>query len=513
MPPIAEHAPGQGRPRSRPCFRWARGRPREFHKRVSSSSGKRGGDVRCDRSLKKAASQPRGGNGSRNRATWSFPKAFYGGSNPRWTTGWTRDCARSIAACVDPGLHGPPPPLELELPAHGELLTFPPLMGLLSQLVASSFVFHHTHSDRHGPHTGGKPWHHDYEPGADEMLVLECAVRRALPRWRSPAGLPNAWDPVRWRHLDVQAQGRGGAPSLPSFPISRALGSAAGHTGRRGVGERRDAPRGPRTVRAGWPPSHRRNRLSLPDAAGKARSCARDLSQRRTSASPSPSRSPAIGGGVPPAGRSVTPASTPLAETGMAGGHRRPSRKRHDTALSHGSWSAPVMFGPSCPLYPPGVYAGIPARGIEDAFAAGDGLPNPRRPSRTHRTATRGRRRDSETAWRRGTAASDRDRAVDAGARRLDREHRAAEHPTGARRGRGTPALGRQRLYPRVRGVAATRRTDRRPVGTPPHAAARHRDLRDRLPGRRSRTERRHAHHRAPHRGSERRSPHPTPWR
>ncbi|MFI6344111.1 phytanoyl-CoA dioxygenase family protein [Streptomyces sp. NPDC050560] len=72
--------------------------------------------------------------------------------------------ARSIAACVGPEPAQAPPVLELELPAHGELLTHQPLLEVVEGLLGAPFVFHHLHSDRHGPGTAGKPWHHDYEP-------------------------------------------------------------------------------------------------------------------------------------------------------------------------------------------------------------------------------------------------------------------------------------------------------------------------------------------------------------
>lgn len=75
--------------------------------------------------------------------------------------------ARSIAACVDPPADGRLPTVELELPAHGELVAYPPLMSLLNQVMGTEFVFHHLHTDRHGPDTPGKPWHHDYERGPE----------------------------------------------------------------------------------------------------------------------------------------------------------------------------------------------------------------------------------------------------------------------------------------------------------------------------------------------------------
>jgi hypothetical protein len=71
--------------------------------------------------------------------------------------------ARSIASCVDPEANGLPPLMELEMPAHGELLAYPPLMSLLTDLIGTSFVYHHMHSDRQEPGRPGKAWHHDYE--------------------------------------------------------------------------------------------------------------------------------------------------------------------------------------------------------------------------------------------------------------------------------------------------------------------------------------------------------------
>ncbi|MER6020310.1 phytanoyl-CoA dioxygenase family protein [Streptomyces anulatus] len=71
--------------------------------------------------------------------------------------------SRSIASCIDPGGLGAPPVMELELPAHGELIAHPPLLGLISQLMDGDFAFHHLHSDRQAPDVPGKAWHHDYE--------------------------------------------------------------------------------------------------------------------------------------------------------------------------------------------------------------------------------------------------------------------------------------------------------------------------------------------------------------
>jgi Phytanoyl-CoA dioxygenase (PhyH) len=90
----------------------------------------------------------------------------------RWVDEGLR--ARSIACCVDPGTQGLPPILELELQGHGELITYPPLMHVLADLMGTQFVFHHLHSDRQAPGVEGKPWHHDYEPNerADRSLLM-----------------------------------------------------------------------------------------------------------------------------------------------------------------------------------------------------------------------------------------------------------------------------------------------------------------------------------------------------
>jgi hypothetical protein len=80
----------------------------------------------------------------------------------RWVDEGLRE--RSIACCVAAAAHAIPPVMEFELPAHGELLTYRPLLSIVAGLLGADFVFHHLHSDRHGPAVPGKPWHHDYEP-------------------------------------------------------------------------------------------------------------------------------------------------------------------------------------------------------------------------------------------------------------------------------------------------------------------------------------------------------------
>lgn len=79
----------------------------------------------------------------------------------RWVDTGLR--AQTIAAALDPESHEVPGVLELDLPAHGELLTHEPLLRAIGQLIGSDFVHHHMHSDRHAPDLPGKPWHHDYE--------------------------------------------------------------------------------------------------------------------------------------------------------------------------------------------------------------------------------------------------------------------------------------------------------------------------------------------------------------
>jgi len=71
--------------------------------------------------------------------------------------------ARSIASVLDADAHGVPEVIELDLPAHSQLLTHEPLLQIIAQLMGPQFAFHHMHSDRHAPGRPGKAWHHDYE--------------------------------------------------------------------------------------------------------------------------------------------------------------------------------------------------------------------------------------------------------------------------------------------------------------------------------------------------------------
>lgn len=72
---------------------------------------------------------------------------------------------QSIDACLRPDRCPVPETVELEMAAHGELVTFPPVLELLEDenLLGPTFVFHHLHSDRRPSGAPGKPWHHDYE--------------------------------------------------------------------------------------------------------------------------------------------------------------------------------------------------------------------------------------------------------------------------------------------------------------------------------------------------------------
>ncbi|WP_405431227.1 phytanoyl-CoA dioxygenase family protein [Micromonospora sp. NBC_00617] len=90
----------------------------------------------------------------------------------RWVDEGLR--AQSIQCSIDPDTHGVPQVLELEMPAHGELITHPPLMAVLTRLMGPSFAFHHLHSDRQEPERPGKAWHHDYEqqPQTDRTYTM-----------------------------------------------------------------------------------------------------------------------------------------------------------------------------------------------------------------------------------------------------------------------------------------------------------------------------------------------------
>jgi hypothetical protein len=94
----------------------------------------------------------------------------------RWVDEGLRE--KSIACCVEPEANGVPPLLELEMDAHGELISHQPLMELLTRLIGPEFVFHHLHSNRQDPGTPGKPWHHDYEqrPQADRTHAMVHAL-------------------------------------------------------------------------------------------------------------------------------------------------------------------------------------------------------------------------------------------------------------------------------------------------------------------------------------------------
>lgn len=94
----------------------------------------------------------------------------------RWVDDGLR--SRSILSATQPETYGTPPVMELELPAHGELITLPRLLSVLDQLTESELVFHHLHSDRQAPDVPGKPWHHDYEqtPQVDRAAPMIHAL-------------------------------------------------------------------------------------------------------------------------------------------------------------------------------------------------------------------------------------------------------------------------------------------------------------------------------------------------
>lgn len=94
----------------------------------------------------------------------------------RWVDEGLR--AASIACSTNPEVHGWPAVMEIELPAHGELVAYPPLLRALSLLMGSKFVFHHMHSDRQAPGLPGKAWHHDYEqnPQSDRTHTMVHAL-------------------------------------------------------------------------------------------------------------------------------------------------------------------------------------------------------------------------------------------------------------------------------------------------------------------------------------------------
>jgi hypothetical protein len=64
--------------------------------------------------------------------------------------------------------------MELELGTHGWLISYPPMMSVLAELMGPVFAFHHMHSSRHDAGTAGKDWHHDYEqrPQRDRSHVM-----------------------------------------------------------------------------------------------------------------------------------------------------------------------------------------------------------------------------------------------------------------------------------------------------------------------------------------------------
>src|SRR5688500_17491259 len=54
----------------------------------------------------------------------------------RWVEEGLR--ARSIACAVDPDTNGLPPVMELEMPAHADLIAYPPLLTALTEVLGPS---------------------------------------------------------------------------------------------------------------------------------------------------------------------------------------------------------------------------------------------------------------------------------------------------------------------------------------------------------------------------------------
>lgn len=90
----------------------------------------------------------------------------------RWVDEGLR--AQSIACCIGDSGSVRPPVLELELSEHGKLISAPPIMAILRQLMGPRFAFHHLHSARHDHGCPEKPWHHDYEqqPQRDRSHIM-----------------------------------------------------------------------------------------------------------------------------------------------------------------------------------------------------------------------------------------------------------------------------------------------------------------------------------------------------
>ncbi|MEE1740339.1 phytanoyl-CoA dioxygenase family protein [Streptomyces sp. BE147] len=123
----------------------------------------------------------------------------------------------SIDACLRPGECAPPPTVELEMEAHGELASCTPLLELLGddRLLGADFVFHHLHSDRRPPGGSGKNWHHDYEqsPQRDRdhpMIHALHYIGGLTPAMGSLAVMPGSHGQVAekdaWNHLGTAWQ-------------------------------------------------------------------------------------------------------------------------------------------------------------------------------------------------------------------------------------------------------------------------------------------------------------------
>lgn len=202
----------------------------------------------------------------------------------RWVdTGLRRS---SVNACLHPETYGPPTVVELQMEAHGELASHPPLLELLSDpaLLGPDFVFHHQHSDRRPADGSGKSWHHDYEEPshggrAHPMIHTLHYLGGLVPGTGALVVLPGS----HLRRVEKDAWSHRGTAELPGEVLIDALPprstvvlhSALMHARRAPARPRADS--GPRYMvdasycRTGtlWPPVKPYWRMVL--AAGRAR--------------------------------------------------------------------------------------------------------------------------------------------------------------------------------------------------------------------------------------------------
>ncbi len=80
----------------------------------------------------------------------------------RWASGGALDPYAAPTAPTAPAADDKPR-LQLDLPEHGRLISHPPLMTMLAQIMGEGFAYHHLHTARHDAGAPGVSWHHDYE--------------------------------------------------------------------------------------------------------------------------------------------------------------------------------------------------------------------------------------------------------------------------------------------------------------------------------------------------------------